>query len=89
MISDLQSKKLIATGTVFAGPGRVVGIFIFSKQEGSLVFKDGGSGGTTKIELAYKDDPGAYINLAGNGVRFTKDIHLTLTSTDAVTVFWG
>ncbi len=89
MVSDLQSKKLTATGSVFDGPGRVVGLFIYSKQEGTIVLKDGGSGGTSKIDLTCKHDAGGYVNLGGSGVRFSTDIHATLTSVDAVTVFWG
>lgn len=88
MTSDLQSKKMTGTGTVFAGPGRVKGLFIYSKQEGTLILRDGGSGGTIKIDLV-ADNPGVYVNIGAGGVRFETNIHATLTSIDAVTVFWG
>lgn len=89
MTSDLQSKKMTATGTVFAGPARVVGIFLYAKQEGTLILKDGGTGGEIKIDLTCKHDNGAYVNIGGSGVRFYTDIHATLTSIDAATIFWG
>jgi hypothetical protein len=79
---------MTATGTVFAGPGRVKGLFIYSKQEGTLILKDGGSGGTSKIDITAHLG-GVYVDIGANGVRFSTDIHITLTNIDAVTVFWG
>jgi hypothetical protein len=53
MTSDLQSKCLMENGYVFEGPGRVCTIVIHSQNAGVLTMKDGGSGGTTKIEVGY------------------------------------
>jgi len=89
MLSDLESKKMTASGYVFQGPGRVMGIFLYAKQEGTLILRDGGAGGTIKIDLTCKHDAGGYINFSGHGVRFSTDIYASLTAVDAATIFWG
>jgi hypothetical protein len=51
--------------------------------------KDGGSGGTTKIEIGYGSNANFPVPLNGQGVRFETDIYLSATHLDRITVFWG
>ena len=89
MTSDLQSKRMTANGYVFEGPGRVCMIIIHSQNAGVLTIKDGGSGGTTKIEIGYGSNENFPVPLNGQGVRFETDIYLSATALDRITVFWG
>ena len=89
MDSDLQSKTLTANGYVFQGPGRVCCIVIHSQLAGVLTMKDGGSGGTTKIEIGYDNATTFSVPLGSMGVRFNTDIYLTATNIDRITVFWA
>lgn len=89
MTSDLQSKCMTANGYVFQGPGRVCCIIIHSQNAGVLTMKDGGSGGTTKIEIGYGANANFPVPLNGQGVRFSTDIYLSATALDRITVFWG
>jgi hypothetical protein len=89
MTSDLQSKCLMENGYVFEGPGRVCTIVIHSQNAGVLTMKDGGSGGTTKIEVGYGSNANFTIPIGGHGVRFSTSIYLSATNLDRITVFWG
>lgn len=80
---------MTASGTVFAGPGRVCMIIIHSQNAGVLTMKDGGSGGATKIEIGYGSNANFPVPLNGQGVRFETDIYLSATALDRITVFWG
>lgn len=74
------------------GRYRVKAIYIVpSASAGSVVFKDGGSGGTTKITvntLASSTAPD-YILVPGEGVLFQTDIYVTVTSVASVMVFYA
>ena len=96
-VSNVQTKRLTATNTVSAGPCRLLAIyFVADTTAGTIVLKDGGSGGTTKAtydtplgastagqETAYQ------INIPGDGIRFETDCHATLTNVDKVTFTFG
>ena len=96
-VSNVQTKRLIATGTVSAGPCRLLAIyFVADTTGGSIELKDGGSSGTSKAvydtplgastagqEVAYQ------INIPGDGIRFETDCHATLTNVDKVTFTFG
>ena len=96
-VANVQAKRLTATGTVFAGPARLLGIyFVADTTAGSIELKDGGAGGTSKAvfdtplgastagqEVAYQ------INIPGDGIRFETDCHATLTNVDKVTFTFG
>ncbi len=62
-----------------------------SATAGSVVFKDGGSGGTTLITLntvASATQP-TYLIFPGEGVLFSTNIHGTVTNVTSVTIFYG
>jgi hypothetical protein len=96
-VANVQAKRLTATGTVFAGPARLLGIyFVADTTAGSIELKDGGAGGTSK---AVFDTPlGAstagqettyQIEIPGDGIRFETDLHATLSNVDKVTFLFG
>ena len=51
-VSNVLTKRLVSTGTVSAGPCRLLAIyFVADTTGGSIELKDGGSGGTSKVKL--------------------------------------
>jgi len=91
---DVKSTHLNASGTVFAQPARIKGFSICATAgaAGTLVLKDGGSGGTTAIEIdipANSNPNSFYTLIPGEGVRCYTNIYATLTGIASVTVFYG
>ena len=91
---DVKSAHLNASGTVYAAPARVKGFSICATASaaGTLLLKNGGSSGTTLIEIDIpaNSNPNSFYTLVPvEGVRFTTDIYATLTNIASVTVFYG
>ena len=94
MQTDVRSTHLNASGSVFAGRARVKGFSICAtaSTSGTLLLKDGGSSGTTLIEIDIpsNSNPNSfYILVPGEGVLFGTNIYGTLTNIASVTVFYG
>lgn len=74
------------------GRVRVKAIYIVpSASAGSVVFKDGGSGGSTKITvntLASSTAPD-YVLMPGEGLLFQTDVYVAVTSVASVMVIYG
>jgi len=99
MQTDVQaSAPLTATGqftnqtpTALAR-ARVKAVYMIpTGTAGSVVFRDGGSGGTTLITLntvASATQP-TYLIFPGEGVLFSTNIHGTVTNVTSVTIFYG
>ena len=91
MQTDVKSATRTSDGTMVNQPTRVKGILITTTTTaGSVVLKDGGSGGTALITLntpAVAEMFNAL--LPAEGVRFTTDVYLDLTDVASVTVFYG
>ena len=95
---DVKAKHLTASGVVFAGPTRILGIYYASEGVlGSIVVLDDGASGTT---LATFDVPAGsgtagedtvyQIDVPGNGIYCPTSSYVTLTGgVDKVTVFYG
>jgi hypothetical protein len=81
-----------ATGTIYAGATNLAGYqALAGGTAGEIVFRDGGSGGTVRLRInipANTNNPFANL-IPGNGIRFTTDIHVTLPTAAAVTIFCG
>ena len=91
---DVKSKHLNATGSVFGDRARVKGFSICAtaSQAGTMLLKDGGSSGTTLIEIDIpsNSNPNSfYVLVPGEGVLFSTNIYATLTNISSVTVFYG
>ena len=91
---DVKSKHVNASGSVFAGPARVKGFSICAtaSQAGTLLLKDGGSSGTTLIEIDIpsNSNPNSfYVAIPSDGVKFNTNVYATITNLASVTVFYG
>lgn len=91
MQTDVLSATRTTDGTLVSQPTRVKGILLTtSSSAGSVVLKDGGASGTTRITLntpAVAEMFNAL--LPAEGVRFTTDVYVDVTNVDSVTVFYG
>jgi hypothetical protein len=90
MQTDVKNVALAATGTLLAFSTRVKSVVITSSASaGSVILKDGGSGGTTLLEIttpavvAFQN-----IIIPGEGVRFSTNVHATLANC-TISVFYG
>ena len=90
MHTDVFASRIASTGTVYTGRTRAKGISIACNGITSVVLRDGGASGTTRITLdtASSTVP-YYIEFPGDGVLFNTDIHATITNATAITVFYG
>lgn len=88
---DVKNAHLNASGSLVGSRTRVKGMVITSTGAGagSVVLKDGGSGGTTKLEV---DVPAtaAFHNVVipGEGVLFETNVYATLTNC-YISAFYG
>ena len=91
---DVKSAHLNASGSVYAQPARVKGFSICATAgaAGTLLLKDGGSSGTTLIEIdipANSNPNSFYTLIPGEGIRFSTNVYATLTNIASVTVYYG
>jgi hypothetical protein len=102
MQTDVQaSAPLTATGQVTNNAGtpanlgriRIKGLYVVSgTNAGSVVFRDGGSGGNILLTLNTPagSTNGAYnIIIPGEGILVETNLHGTVTDTASVVVFYG
>ena len=92
MQTDVKAVSLAASGDISAYPTRVRGLVVEpGASAGSVVVKDGGSGGTTVMTLntvASATQP-TYLIFPGEGVLFSTNVHGTVTNVTSVTIFYG
>ena len=91
-LTNVFSAHAAATGTIYEGTTNLAGYQGLSGgTAGSIVFRDGGSGGTVLLTLDVPaNSNGPFTNLIpGNGIRFGTDIHVTLPAAAAITIFYG
>jgi hypothetical protein len=88
--TDVKASSLAASGTAYGGRTRVRGLLIEpSGSAGSVVLKDGGSGGTTVMTINTTANGETFNALIpASGVVFTTDVYAALTNAK-VTVFYG
>ena len=74
------------------GRTRIKAVYIVpTGTGGSVIFKDGGSGGTTVMTLntvASATQP-TYLLFPGDGVLFSTNVHGTVANVGSVTIFYG
>ena len=88
----LKSKTLTGTGSVVSGPTRLVKLYLVGgSSAGSVVLKNGGSGGTTLFEMATPAGATLTENIDFNDevMRFETDCHATLTKITSITFLHG
>lgn len=88
--TDVKAISLAASGTVFGDRTRVRGMIIEpGASAGSVVLKNGGSGGTTVLTINTTANGETFNALIpASGVVFTTDVYAALTNAK-VTVFYG
>ena len=94
---DVKATNLTASGAIFAGPARALGIyFVADTTAGSIIIRDGGASGT--ILATFQTPLGAnsagnewatQIDIPGNGLLCRTSAYATLSGIDKVTVFYG
>lgn len=91
-LTNVFSAHADATGTIYAGPTNLAGYqALAGSVAGEVVFRDGGSGGTVRLRInipANQNNPFANL-IPGNGIRFNTNIHVTLPTGAAATIFCG
>ncbi len=88
---DVKNVHANASGSLLTGRFRVKGIVITSTGAGagSVLIKDGGSSGTTKIEVDVPSTAAFHnVIIPGEGVLFETSVYAALTNC-YVSVFYG
>ncbi len=89
MQTDVKSTQITSTNTAYGAPTRVKAVTVTFASAGTVVLKDGGSGGTTKFSFtAPTTAGGTHIIVPGEGIKFDTDVHATLSNT-TIMVFYG
>ena len=91
---DVKSAHLNASGSVFAGRTRVKGFSICATAStaGTLLLKDGGSSGTTllEVDIPSNSNPNSFYTLIpGEGILFSTNVYASLTGIASVTIYYG
>ncbi len=88
---DVSAAANTASATFVAAPARVKGLVITTNGSlGSVVLKDGGASGNTKMTINTGGDAGVQnVVIPGEGVRFSTDVYAALTNVSGLTVFYG
>lgn len=91
MQTDVLAAHRDSTGTVVSGRNRVKGLIVTpGGTAGDIILKDGGSGGTTRLQFNLSTNQSAFsFTVPGEGVLFLTDIHVTLPASSKLTVFYG
>jgi len=91
-LTNVFSEHNDATGVIYAGPTNLAGYQIApGGTAGEIIFRDGGASGTERLRVNIPAAPLTPIStlIPGNGIRFTTNIHVTLPTAAAVTIFCG
>ena len=91
MQTDVKAVHTDATGTLVSGRNRVKGLIVTpGGTAGDIILRDGGSGGTTRLQFNLSTNQSAFsFTVPGEGVLFLTDIHVTLPTSSKLTVFYG
>lgn len=89
-LGDVKSNVATSNNVVVASPARVRGIYYNANASaGSVVVKDGGSGGSTVITIATPANGYGSIVIPGDGVLCSSNVYVALTNVASATVFYG
>lgn len=95
-VKELASANATASGTLVSSGCRVHGIYWRGgATAGTVTFKDGGSGGTTKLIIntpgitTSGPTPCAFMPIPGDGLWFVTDCYVALSVADAVTILYS
>jgi hypothetical protein len=88
-MSDVFAVTRTNDGSIYGQRTRVRQVVATTSGSGSpaIVLKDGGSGGTTRLSMAFTASSVIAVNIPDNGILFEDDVYLDLTDCASVTVF--
>jgi hypothetical protein len=91
MQTDVLAVHRETTGTVVSGRNRIKGLIVTpGGTAGDIIFRDGGSGGTARLQFNLSVNQSAFsFTVPGEGVLYLTDIHVTLPTASKITVFYG
>ena len=91
-LTNVFSEHRDSTGVIYSGATNLAGYQALSGgTAGEIIFRDGGASGTVRLRFnipANTNNPFANL-IPGTGIRFTSNIHVTLPTNAAVTIFCG
>lgn len=88
MQTDVQALEKTTSGTIFSGRARVKGVTISFASGGTVVVKDGGSGGTTVWSFTAPAAAGVVnVLIPGEGILCLTDIYVAVTSATATVIY--
>jgi len=89
--SDIQTKRVTATGSLAVGPARIRQVQVLTSVAGAgrLTITDG-AGGRTVLDIDFIADDSHSINIPDYGIRCENDVLITaMTNITAMTVFYS
>ena len=86
--SNIQAVTRTDDGSIYASRARVKGIHCTTTSAGSVVLKDGGTGGATLLSVAIGANYSGNIIIPQDGILFETNVYLDLTNATSVTVFY-
>jgi len=89
MRSDVQSKRLTATGSAGVGPARIRQIQVLTAAGTPRLTITDGNGGSTVLDLDLIQSDSHSVNIPSDGIRVS-DIYVSaFTNITAMTVFYN
>ena len=89
-LGDVKANVATSSNTVVGSPARVRGIYYTANASaGSIVVKDGGSGGTTGLTIATPASGYGNVTVPGDGILCSSNVYVAMTNLASVTVFYG
>ena len=90
MAYDIQAATVTEAGVAVNKRARVKGVsYVTGGTAGSVVLKDGGSGGTTVLTLNTPATTDVYdLMIPDNGILCATNVHVTVTNVTSVTVLY-
>jgi hypothetical protein len=90
MAYDIQAATVTGAGVAVNKRARVKGVsYVTGGTAGSVVLKDGGSGGTAVLTLNTPATTDTYdLMIPDNGILCATNVHVTVTNVTSVTVLY-
>ena len=89
-LGDVKSNVATSNNVVYAGPARVRGIhYSANASAGSILVKDGGSGGSTILTIATSANAYGNVVIPGDGILCNSNVYVALTNVASATVFYS
>jgi len=87
--SDVQAKRLTATGSAGVGPARIRQIQVKTASGTPRLTVTDGNGGATVLDLDFNATDTHSVNIPDEGIRVSDIYVSTLTNITAVTFFYA